>query len=102
MWSLRKDRAQRSNLPSEKVKHTYYYTVKTVFIQEKVMDDNAEDIESQIDVPEDSIYYQYLDYVCFVPGVGAYIPFITTRDQLTDKAVRGMIFGTSEKEYYIN
>ena len=46
------------------------------------MDDNAEDIESQINVPEDSIYYQYLDYVCFVPGVGAYIPFITTRDQL--------------------
>lgn len=66
------------------------------------MDDNVEDIESQINVPKDSIYYKYVDYICFVPGVGAYIPFITTRDQLTDRASSAMIFGTSEKEYYIN
>ena len=69
--------------------------------QEKFMDDNAnESIKSEINVPEDSVYYKYAEYICFVPGVGAYIPFITTKDQLTDRAARAMIFGTSEKERY--
>ena len=75
--------------------------IENMKIQEDVMDDNTnESIKSEINVPEDSVYYKYAEYICYVPGVGAYIPFITTRDALTDRVSRGMIFGTSEKERY--
>lgn len=50
--------------------------------------------KEKINISEDSLYFVYKDYICFLTsGKGAYIPFITTSYLLSNESSRLSILG---------